>query len=268
MKRLLLSLPLLATLVAEAPAQDLQGPSWKPQAFQVMKPDADEKSVLRDASVGTRVVARLGLLGQKFITIDPVKSKLDSFTDDLKTDLLAAPAVGALPFARASLITGGRSGLSGARPNDITFHAPGCPSRGATKVRIKGTVTVIVGKDEKTIEKKDVVLKAGVDLDIGSLKPLADRFANAPGALGRSTMLSYDGTKAISAITLLDADGKEIPCRFTMTYRPATANTKETCRASVLVTDRTVERCTVRIKYFDSVEEVKVPVDLEVGPGL
>lgn len=241
-----------------ATAQDIQGPFFKPLAFHVQKSDGGgAKNLQGDRESGTRVVARLEVPGRTIVALDTKNSTLDNFTDDKKTDLLPAPAAGALPNRLALPIAVHTDGLD-SKPGDVAFHGPVCPAKGATKVHLKGTVVVLLGKEEKEVEKKDVVLKDGAELGFGNLK--------APtNSLGLSTTLTYVGEKPIKSVTLIDADGKEISCR---TLRNSTNLLAKTpYRASILANGK-VEKCTVRIKYFDAVEELKVPVDLEVGPGL
>src|SRR5262249_43082082 len=158
------------------------------------------------------------------------------FTDNLNNNLIPAPAAGALPFGRAAQISGGRTGLFNSKPNDITFHAPECPGKGATKVHVKGSVTVIVGKDEKEVEKKDDAVKTGVELEFGSLKPPPGGFSST-----RTTLLAYEGTKPIASITVLDANGKELPSRFTSTYRPTSPADRASSRATISISEKNVE---------------------------
>lgn len=261
MARPLLLLTVLAAVApSRTPAQDIEGPKWTPLSFSVGRPAGDGARAVFDLQQGTRVVARLELPGQKIVTINSAKSKAESFADDRGTDLLAAPV------GRGLL---GVPAVSGEHADGITFHVSGCPAKGATRVRIKGHVMVLVGRGEKEAEKKDADLKAGIDLGFGELKVQAFRTPGGGLQPRPSTSISFNGTKPLTAVTLLDADGKEIPCRFSPLYQPfAPADGKIRHRAAVTVPDRKLERCTVRVKHFDTVEEVKVPFDLEVGPGL
>jgi hypothetical protein len=148
--------------------------------------------------------------------------------------------------------------------NVITFHAPSCPIRGASRVRIKGSVVVLVGKDEKEVEKKDFSLKEGGNLDFGSIKP-QDLVALKVKLFQQ---VIYDGTRPIISVNLLDDNGNEIPGRVNTSQGFAGVfGAKPRYHSFITFTGNEVDRCTLRIKYFNSVEEVTVPVDLEVGPG-
>ncbi|MBA4065403.1 MAG: hypothetical protein C0501_17155 [Isosphaera sp.] len=257
------SLALLAVLVAvassRAPAQDLVGPKWTPLSFSVAKPGGGRNPGL-DLDQGTQVVVRVELPGQNIVAGDLAKCRVDSFTDDLKTDLLATPD----PLARPA-VSGSLTWLS-KEPNNFTFRTPGHPAKGATKVRIKGSLTLVVGTGEKELEKKDVELKtkAGVDLGIGTIKMKLDGFNPA----GAPTFYVYDGNRPLTSVALIGGDGKEIRSRLVSSMYGNDKAGKPVHQATITVPDKKVERCTVRVKYYDTVEEVKVPFDLEVGPGL
>jgi hypothetical protein len=253
------SLALLALLIAFSPAsaQDIQGPSWTPLSFAVYKPDP--KNILRSASAGTRVTALLDIPARKVVSIDFKKSMYDSYTDDKDTNLLAVPA------AAAGL---GRQLISPGplNANEITFFAPSCPTRGASRVRIKGSVVALIGKDEKEVEKKDFSLKEGGKLDFGSIKP--QDLVTLKMKLFQQVI--YDGTRPLNSVKVLDVNGNELPCQVSTTQGFAGLlglGEKPGYRAVITITGNEVDRCTLKIKYFDSVEELTVPFDLEVGPG-
>ncbi len=259
------SLGLLALCAAfalpTAPAQDLQGPFLKVTAFQVAKPEegAVKGFVQRDGT--TRITARVEIPGRSVVAFNLANSKLDSFTDDKNTDLIPTPVAGGVPPQAIQL----GSAFGASTHNVIHFEAPNCPAKAATKVRIKGTVAVLVGKDEKEVEKKDLTAKTSIDLEFGTIK--MQQPAKTTGFGSRNTTISYQGDKPFKSVTLLDADGKEITCHVSWSYRPGAVAATSSCRATFSV-DKKLESCTIRLKYFDSVEEIKVPVDLEVGPGL
>ena len=161
----LLALFKALTLSTEARAQDLQSPFLKPTAFSVVKAEEGAAKAVGQKQDSTRVTARVEVPGRQIVAFNVKNSKLDSFTDDKDTDLIALPAAG----GRASLPIQ-LDGQFGGVANVIHFNAPTCPAKGATKVRIKGSIAALVGKDEKDIEKKDVDLKKGVDLEFGTLK--------------------------------------------------------------------------------------------------
>jgi hypothetical protein len=255
------SLGLLAVLVAfsGATAQDVQKPTLKVMAFHVTKSDgAPAKSDDRgpgaraDRDLGTRVVVRVEVPGRQLISFDTKASKVESFTDDKDTDLAAVPAGSPAPtlleVERASIRT---------RTNDVTFHAPNCPAKGAAKVRIKGSVVAVVGKDEKEIEKKEFA---------GSAEFEFGKMVEQKGGFG-GNQLTYDGDKPLKSVSFVDADGKTVACTLSTSPFGAAAARKTAYRNTIRAAGNVAIRGTLRVKYFDSTENVTVPVDLEVGPG-
>jgi hypothetical protein len=248
------SLGLLVVLVAfsTATAEDAQKPTLHVMSFHVTKPEA-VPGMLGDRDRGTRVSVRLEVPGRSLLSFDTKASKVESFADDKNTDLMAVPPGSPAP----QLLEVERSGSRG-RTNDLTFHAPDCPAKGATKVRVKGSLVAIVGKTEKEIEKKDFAGDA--DLGFGTMK-------EQKGGFGGNT-LTYDGDKPLKSVSFTDADGKTVTCTINSTGGFGAAGAKKSAyRNTIRATGNVAIRGTLRVKYFDATEEITVPVDLEVGPG-
>lgn len=267
MTRLLLLFPLLAVPAASAQnPNDPKPAQWAVQGLSVVKPGPADDDGTRDFNEGTTVTALLHLPGRFLIGVDTSQSKLEAFTDDKTADLREGGRAGRLGLR--SVVTASRLSADG-KYAKVVFRAPGCPGAGATKVRVKGSVAALVGQDEKTVEKKDVSLKDGVDLEIGTLKvlvPAGGRAALADAA----TTVTYTGTKAIKAVVFLDARGTEIPVRHSLSTLGGRAAGRGQFLATFRPTDRNarLDRGTVKVTYFDRVDEVAVPVDLVVGLGL
>jgi hypothetical protein len=141
--------------------------------------------------------------------------------------------------------------------NDVTFHAPNCPAKGAAKVRIKGRVVAVVGKDEKEMEKKDFTGTA--DLGFGTI-------SEQQGGFGGNAA-TYSGDKPLRAVSFVDADGKTVNCSLSTPPFGTRPGKGPAYRYSIRPAGNAAIRGTLRVKYFDSTENVTVPVDLEVGPG-
>jgi hypothetical protein len=147
----------------------------------------------------------------------------------------------------------------------MAFHTPDYPAKGATRIHIKGNVTLVVAKDQKEIEKKDVALGRVVDLQVGTLK-------SANSGSGRDNLLFYNSdTRPLKKLVVLDDKGNEIPYRHVSSYNRAFAakgdggfqTSLHASPAKRLVLDR----CTLRVTYFETVERIIVPIDIQVGLG-
>ena len=258
------SFGLFAVLAAfsAAAAQDAQKPTLKVMSFHVTRPDGPPPKVDEtgkgdrpfgiDRDRGTRVVVRVDVPGRQLLSFDTKASKVESFTDDKNTDLTGVPPGSPAP----KLVEVERVAIR-TKTNDLTFHAPMCPAIGATKVRIKGSVVAVVGKDEKEVETKDFAGTA--DLGFGKI-------AEQKGGFGGNSAV-YDGDKPLKSVSLVDADGKTVACTLSTTPFGAAAARKTAYRYSIRSAGNVALRGTIRVKYFDATEEVTIPVDLEVGPG-
>lgn len=148
---------LLAPMIAAPPAapdpKAPPPPEWAPHTLVVGRPlPADgipaRPGVVnpRNLDAGTRVTVILRLTGRAIVGFEPAQSKLEGFTDDKGTDLLAATEDGQFPRPRVTAeLAEGHYGL-------VSFRGPGIPAAGATRVRIRGTVVALVGKGEKEVE--------------------------------------------------------------------------------------------------------------------
>lgn len=231
---------------------------WTPTSITVGMPiPAGEKMrLLREPVEGTSVAALLELPLRFIVDLDPTQSKIESYTDDKGTNLLkadgiriGAPDIGPSDFASAG---------SNAK---IVFRARGVPAPGATRIKIKGKVAIAVGKDEKGAEQKNVSLKKGVDLEIGSIK-LPDR--DRPGSFLFNSA-TYRGTRPLKSVIFLDDKGDEIAHR--QNTSSILRNTAKGEFTTLFSFTRAVDQCSVRAFYFDTVETVIIPVELDVGLG-
>jgi hypothetical protein len=67
----------------------------------------------------------------------------------------------------------------------------------------------------------------------------------------------------------LGEEGKEIIHRqYTRSSPPPPLSGAENMFSADFSLDTKVDRCTVRVRYFDTIEKADVPLDLEVGLGL
>jgi hypothetical protein len=239
-----------------AAAQDAQKPTLRVTSFHVVKPDEglDEHTAagfLAIRAQGTKVAISPEIPGRQILTFDLKSSKVEIFKDDKNTDLLAV-----LPHPVAPRHVEVERIGSRAKINTVFLQAPGCPTRGATKVHIKGKLVAIVGKDEKQVVKKRFTGTA--DLSFGTIAELKQ--------VGFGGNSHYTGDKPLKSITLVARDGKKFPVTI-MSSLTVEVEKKTAYRTTLRIDGSAPAFCTLRVTYFDSVEEVNMPVDLEVGLG-
>jgi hypothetical protein len=255
MIRLISMIVLVITCAGDrAAAQGLPATQWTILAVNVTKMAPPGLAPDLSTAPGVKVTARLHLAGRFIAGIDAAKSKVDAFTDDRKTNLLQDKK-NPLSFSILNALAddGGHMVAS--------FRASGVPAPGAQKLRITGAVALDVARSEKTVEKKDVSLKQGVDLKVGILELKMTVFKN-------SESIHYSGERPLKSLVLLDAQGQEIAIKG-MSRPPLLTPGDGGGRYRVVFrTAAKVDRCTVRAVYYEDVEQVLVPFDLSVGVGL
>jgi hypothetical protein len=212
---------------------------------------------------GTGVAVRCHLRERFIVGIDPAQSKI-KISDDKGTDLLVkAPETHLHVIYEPEISADGKKAA-------LTFRASRLPMKGATKIRITGNVVVLVGKDEKTIEKKGVALAQPVDLEVGTLR--AVRLSPSEPV----SFLSFDGIRPLKKMVVLDAADKMIAFRQSSEYLEAPMakdkirGEEQKFRTNLHPSTNLksgLGRWTFRATYFDTIERMVIPIDLEVGLG-
>ncbi len=247
------------TAIAGDKAKTSNEPQWRVLELDIKKGDPDHPLFISRRDMGTQVTAALHLPMKSIVGVDPSESKLASFTDDKDTDLIQNAKKGRV---EPSGLVGGFRITTDCQYCRVAYYALGRPVEGATKVRVKGTLAVLIGKDEKTVEMQDVALPLGIDLKVGKF--------HVP-KLGGNTFLHYDGDRPLKSLVLLDAAGKEVAFKYPGYFEggPPEFNLrgKQHFRGRFYTKTR-IDRCTVRVVYFETVERILVPVDLEASLGL
>jgi hypothetical protein len=129
-------------------------------------------------------------------------------------------------------------------------------------------VVLLCGADEKTVEQKGLALKKGSKLTIGpvpiTLGQIEDaRFGEAKQMV---TFESKQPLNAIKKVEFLSADGKPIKHQ-TMGSGQGGFNDDITYSVSFGLMQK-LDSITLRLTYFNKVEELTLPLKMDIGPGL
>jgi len=262
MTRLLAGLVALFAAAALVRAQ-VGAPKVQPLSLEIRKPLPPGVSSELEAfrSQGTTIRLAISLPDKHIVDVEPGASKLAHFADDKGTDLTKVKKKS--PFDGEDWLWPPHARISkDAKQCSVEANAPGVPAIAATKIKLKGDIVVLCGSDEKTLEAKDVVFDEKLNLIVGPFtvkkgKPL---FGDEPSALFQSAQ-----NKHITRVVLKPAQGKEINAEYRGGGRVTAFNKTEYSWMYSL--DGAGERCTVRVTFFDKMEAVTVPVDLELGVG-
>ena len=191
--------------------------------------------------------------------VDAKASKLDQFIDDKKTKLDTSTGFGA-PNWMAGLITYGPEGDR----CTVQLNAQSAPSKGATKVSVKGTIVLKCGAAEKTIEQKDLAIKKDAETTAGdfTIKVIAEGSDFSGPAI---QIISPE--RVVKNTKFFDAKGKAIELLTTPYWHNVFAKGKTLIAINYNLTKK-IDKLSMQITYFSKVEDVPVPFDVSVGLGL
>jgi hypothetical protein len=189
--------------------------------------------------------------GKSVIEVDDDGCVVDSLTDDRGTNLLESVDWGPFPETTED----GRHAL-------IELRARPRPAAGASKVRAKGSLALKVAAGIESEKVADLALSAGKKLETrrGTLE-LVEVAGEDEGAT-----LTFGATKQIldelKDIRFLGADGQpiEIWGRGSMTMGSAV-------QLEYVLREKPA-KVTVELDWWQGLEDVRVPFEVEVGLGL
>jgi hypothetical protein len=207
---------------------------------------------------GTTVEVLLTQPGKSILSIDPKASRLASITDDKKTDLTKTKSAFGRDWLNAAFLRFNKDNSQCV----FQIYAPSTPAEGASKIMIKANFAVIVGKEEKTAEQKNVTLKVGEKAKLDAIAMTVEKgFGD-----GKQVTVSFiTPERSIKSLEFIDSKGKAIPSIFPNT-NPTFANGKGQFQTSCSLPVQTAP-VTIKATYFSKTETVNVPVDLSFGLG-
>ncbi len=185
-------------------------------------------------------------------------SKLSIF-DDSGKELESEGYAGGLAF-RSSISEDGHS-------VSLPVTASAVPSDGTTRLHVRGTLVLVSASDEKT-EDSVFEVAEGTEVKLGTISAKISELEEDPyGEPGLN--ISFESNKSfdtIAELTFLDESGQQLESSSSgggsygfndqMTYQK-----NFTIKAKP-------KKMTVRVRYFEKTEHVKIDVDLPVTLGL
>ncbi len=201
-----------------------------------------------------------------FIEMDKDNSQLKTFTDD-KGTVLAKPSKASafgnkwMPFS-PNISDDGNQVFFSVRSKEL-------PADGAKTLTVKGSFTLLAGKDEKTAENQftladDEKVKLGtIDATLENVKKSS--FGRTKAAL---TFKSNSSFAAIRSIVFHDAEGNEVKARRMGNYSSGIGGKKTYGLSFGLEEDLRDKKITVKVTYFNEVENVVIDLDETVTLGL
>lgn len=149
----------------------------------------------------------------------------------------------------------------------VPVHATGMPPKDAGKIQVKGTIVLVVAKDEKT-DDVAIELKEGAKLKLGNVDVKIteieeDPYGDEGWSFGFESSKSMD---AIAEISFVDASGKKMESSSNGSSESGFSG-EMTYTRYYSITGKT-DKLSARVRYFQTTEEVEVLVDLPVTLGL
>jgi len=185
-------------------------------------------------------------------------SSLKLFTDDGK-ELTSESSFGGWGF-NADISENGQRVT-------VPVSASGMPPAGTTKLHVRGTVVLVAASDPATEDSAFDVTK-GAELKLGNVPVKLSEVEEDPWG-EEGLMLAFETSKsldAISEVVFLDAAGKVIESSSGGSSSFGFGDQMNYSKSYNLKSKP--KKITVRVKYFKSTGEVKIPVDLPVTLSL
>jgi len=196
---------------------------------------------------------KLAVPDRQLLGVDP-SGELTELKDDKDNSLLPKTGFFKPNFnTYAQIATDRRSML-------VSVNAPNAPTKGATKIHVKGKVVALCGSDEKTTDEKEVAFKAKTEEKVGDF---TFKVNQEKGFGGQGATFTITGPRpVIKTVTVKDADGKTAELSLTGSYGFGKNWT------STYVLKKVTEKGKLSVTYFAKEEKVTVPVDFAAGVGL
>ncbi len=272
MKRVWIVLVMAALVAAGIAAEAVKLPAPKAAEVEVVgvsvfkaRPDDKSRSFVTGNFVGATVYFRIHSSDRFFVKLDRAACELAAFTDEKKTRL-AEPGK-AKNFGDTWLGSWPKISKDG-RQCVFKIKSKQTPAAGATQLNIDAMIVILCGSDEQSQDTKNVALKVGEEFKLGSVPVKIAGLRE--GRYGKTKLMielsSKTSFESIRKITFIGADGKEIPHERHGSSRSGFSGKMTYTRTYGLY--KKADTVTAKVKYFNKVETLKVPVKTSVCLGL
>jgi hypothetical protein len=207
----LLAVQAITVLAADEPNQR----NLQVVGLMVVAPDGGKDNRSYCWKPGVTVSVLYAPMQGKIVSFNENQSKLDSFTDDKGTDLMAAPP-STDPFNKPGI-----SGMLPASQDGVTsmvfdLKASGQPAKGATAFTITGKASVQVAASTKQFTVENVEIKTNAAFSLGDLPVVISEAGTNRNAWASKdypyavTFSSLRDMDSISTLEFFDANGKKV----------------------------------------------------------
>jgi hypothetical protein len=204
----------------------------------------------------TRVALEVRLASGGIIDMDREASTLQLFRDDRGTDLLDTDSLGG-PFELMPTPAGDGRSLVAIVAGDVV------PAQGASRIDLRGTISLITASTEKTHRSAPVALVPGTELTVGPYSFEVTETGPADWGEGWSfTLETDDDLTPVISWSVVDARGAshEADPWMTMSFN---STTRQSLRCDAVEGPVRVE-----LRAYDDARRVELPFQTQAGLGL
>ena len=262
----LLTVAAAAATAEVQPAEDDGRTSVQVVGLQVVRPlrgDKDKQS-LTGRRTGTVLTIRAGRADRHLLGVDDKLSRLETFTDDRKTEMVDESG---------KLLRTWLDGRTWASPDgrDCLFEVVSMrtPASGARQLRLKASIVLKCGRDGMAVEQPNFRLAKDSRLTVGPA-PMKITGVQRGDKTTIFTLSTKSSVERIAGIRFFDADGKEIDTQLLEETVVGFMGNTFHDRTYCLKTEKPgrLDAVTARVEYFNKISKLVVPVDVTATVGL
>ena len=225
--------------------------------------------VLMRWNEGTTVSLLVRVDDISIIDLDENASKVNSFVDDKKNDLMKSSGVqqqqgwsmfrSTEPVSCSVVDSEGTWAL-------VAFHAPNSPADGCKSISLKADVALRAGSGSVITEHKNIDLSGKGQFNAGNATVLVKKSDSNMGMMGdykmQIALVSKDALDTIKEYSFFNPQGEEIEYDWAGSSRSGTTST------IYIVLTEEVDTITIKTDTYEKFETIRIPVSLEIGLGI
>jgi hypothetical protein len=254
---------------------------WKTQlvSLRIDKPVPGMNMARMGGHPGTSLAIWIADPENRLVAFDQNNSKLEKFEDDKGTDLTELMP-GPFNWSRFGVFRGGRFSTKGFQ---VEVGGDSFPAPGAAKISLKATLVFRRAASEKTIEEKDVPVKTGRKIKAGTLQLNIEavseekmkenqqqnqgfRGPDFPETKMGISLVASASMENIKSVLFFNSKGEEIKITMTSSGSQSTGLLGTTYTNDYWLAEK-LDEVTVKITYYEGIESVKIPLNMETGVG-
>ncbi len=241
---------------------------WKiqPVSIRVVAPEGGEESRSFCWKPGVTVSVIFAPPEGKIVELNQDESKVNSFTDDRGTDLMAAPPSKDF-FNKPGVSFDSSSKDHGTTSAIVDLKASGHPAKGATILNISGTLSAQVADSTKDFTIEGIEIKTNAQFKLGDIPVIISEAGMKKGVFTKKeefsvTFSSAHNLDSISTLDFFDSSGKHIEANKRSWGGGFSGYMIE------YVFEQTPNRVKIVATCWQGLKTVDVPFTIKTGVGL